>query len=634
MDLSAYTAPASESAFEKVPTHIFPSPTIACQLLASQVAGLIATRRAAGKHTVLGLATGSTPVPFYHELIRLHQQEGLSFHDVITFNLDEYFGLAPSHPESYARFMADQLFDHIDVPAENIHVPGGNIPLEEVVTHCQAYEKAIADAGGIDLQILGIGRTGHIGFNEPGSSRDSLTRRITLDRVTRQDAAADFLGEENVPRHAITMGVGTILAARQIVLMAWGENKAHMIRRAVEENPTEAVSASFLQGHPDAHFFLDPPAASQLVRVRTPWLVRPVRWDKDTTHRAVTWLASESSKPVLRLVDEEYGEGGMSDLVTEKGPAYQINIFTFNRLQNTITGWPGGKPDADDSFRPEKARPYPKRVLIFSPEPQDAILAMGSTIDRLVEQHHDVRLVCLTSGCLRVADEEAAKFARVLLEIGAEAPSGTWSQQSDYADQILSLLRSKGRFGDDPPAVRRLKGLVLRGEARDAARTLGLRPEQVIFLDLPFYETGRYRRFQPAPEDLDLTLKVLREFSPQQIFLTGAHADPSSLQAVTYKLACEALTEARRQQILVGELSAWHFRGKEQALEPHEIQMAVPMSPDQLENKRTALSRFQGLTTLELAVPDQNRATAQHYDRLGLAEYEAIESFQRPPDFG
>ncbi|MEZ0388637.1 MAG: glucosamine-6-phosphate deaminase, partial [Verrucomicrobium sp.] len=346
---------SAAEAYEKVPTEIFESSSAAAAALAAEVRTLIETRNKEGRPAILGLATGSTPVPFYRELIRLHREEGLSFKNVISFNLDEYYGLSAGHPESYYRFMCDQLFDHIDIPKENIHLPSGTVPSDQVFEHCRQYEEMIDAAGGVDFQILGIGRTGHIGFNEPGSSRESLTRRITLDRITRQDAAADFRGEENVPRFAITMGVGTILRAKQIVLMAWGENKAGVVSRAVEGPVTDAVSASFLQDHSEARFFIDRAASSELTRVKLPWLVGPVKWSPSETRRAVCWLSATYKRPVLKLTDEDYNEHGLSDLLSEQGPAYQLNIRIFNQLQHTISGWPGGKPNADDTFRPERA---------------------------------------------------------------------------------------------------------------------------------------------------------------------------------------------------------------------------------------------------------------------------------------
>ena len=614
---------------EKTPTVLFPSSTTAAQALAQEVKTLMEENTRTGRPTVLGLATGSTPVPFYRELIRLHREEKLSFQNVVTFNLDEYYGLPADHPESYARFMREQLFDHIDIPAENINIPSGTIPSDQVFAHCKAYEDKIHAVGGIDLQILGIGRTGHIGFNEPGSSRDSLTRRITLDRVTRQDAASDFRGEQNVPHFAITMGVGTILRARQLVLMAWGENKAAITARAIEGPVSEAVSASFLQDHPSARFFIDTGASRELTRIKLPWLVGPASWTPAETRRAVVWQALQTSRPVLKLIDEDYNEHGLSDLLSEQGPGYQLNIRIFNRLQHTITGWPGGKPDADDTYRPERAKPYPKRCLILSPEPQDAIVGMGGTLDRLIEQGHDVRLIALTSGSLRVPDSEADKFASTLAELGsAVVTPAEWKEQTQYANTILRILDEKGEFGEDPPALRQLKALILRGELRDAAHTLGLTSDRVHLLDLPFYEKGRYRRFHSTPDDLAALVSLLAQHKPHQIYCTGDAADPSSVAGITFRLLEAALRQSESED-WSATCSLWSYRGKEKPLEAHEIDMAVPLSPLQLERKTRSLARYNSLSSLELSIADLNRQHAKDYDALGLAEYEAIEAFQR-----
>ena len=615
--------------YEKISTHIFPSSSTAAKALAAEVKELIEERARQGRNAVLGMATGSTPVPFYRELIRLHKEEGLSFKNVITFNLDEYYGLNGDHPESYACFMREQLFDHIDIPKANINIPSGTVPGDQVFAHCREYEEKMDAAGGIDFQILGIGRTGHIGFNEPGSSRDSLTRRITLDRVTRQDAAADFRGEENVPHFAITMGVGTILRGRQLVLMAWGENKADMVAKAVEGPMTEAISASFLQGHPDARFFIDAGASRELTRVKLPWLVGPVSWTPRETRRAVCWLAFKTSRPVLKLTDEHYNEHGLSDLLSEQGPAYQLNIRIFNQLQHTITGWPGGKPNEDDTYRPERANPYPKRCLVFSPEPQDAIVAMGSTIERLGEQGHDVCLIALTSGSLRVADSEADKFAGTLLELaGVVEGSRDWQHQTAYAREVLRLLEEKGEFGEDTPVLRLLKGLILRGELRDAAHACNVANDHVLFQELPFYEHGRYRRFQSTQADVDALAALLREHRPHQIYATGDAADPSNVSGICFKVLESAL-KACKGEDWASSCSLWLYRGKEKPLAPHEIDMAIPLSPMQLGRKARALSRYGSLSSLELASPESNRQNSRNYDTLGLAEYEAIECFQR-----
>lgn len=609
---------------ENIPTVIFPSAADAARALAQEVRRLIGEKKAAGERAVLGLATGSTPVPFYRELIRLHREEGLSFKNVITFNLDEYYGLTRDHRESYCRFMQEQLFKHIDIPAENVHLPDGTVALDAVFDHCAAYEQAIADAGGIDLQILGIGRTGHIGFNEPGSSKDSPTRLVPLDRITRQDAAADFLGEENVPRFAITMGVGTILQAKKIALMAWGENKAEIVARAVEGPETDAVSASFLQSHNAARFLINAAASSALTRIRLPWLVGRANWTPEEIRRAVCWLSAEEEKPVLKLLDEEYNEHGMAELLTRYGNAYELNIQIFNRQQHTITGWPGGKPGADDANRPERKDPAQKTCLILAPEPQDEILGMGATIERLVSQEHRVHIACLTSGDLRVTDAEALRFARVLEETAEPA---RWAEALRYATGVIEEIEAKGMFGDPPPRLRELKALIRRGEARDAAQTLGVPPAQVQFLELPFYTEGRYRQFQLSSKDAARIGSLLDRLQPHQIYVTGDLADPSSVQGIGWAAFRQAWNE-RASSPWRAQCRVWLYRGHQREFEPHEMDMAVPLSPDQLTHKLAAAQKFQTHSLCDQLDGERNRQTARRYDALGMAEYEAIEAFR------
>lgn len=619
---------------ERILTEIHSSGDDACRGLAAEIAGLIRERAAQNRHVVLGLATGSTPVRLYRELIRLHREEGLSFKNVITFNLDEYHGLTRQHPESYWRFMHEQLFDHIDLPAVNIHLPDGTVPRAEVFACCRAYEEKIRAAGGLDLQILGIGRTGHIGFNEPGSGRDSRTRLVTLDALTRRDAARDFLGEANVPRYAITMGVGTILDARKIVLLAWGEAKARVVAQAVEGAPVESLPASFLQGHADVHFLLDTSAASELTRVKHPWLVGPVEWTPELARRAVTWLSREVKRPVLKLLDEHYGEHGMADLLTEQGPAYNLNIRIFNEVQHTITGWPGGKPNADDTHRPERATPHPKRVVVFSPEPSDEMLGMGGTLSRLVEQGHEVTVVYLTSGNLAVPDEEAAIAADLVLNFVNGAPDVG-------ARRVRAALAAKQADprATDTPETRRVKGLLRRGEARAALRLVGLTDGAERFLDLPFYENGRYRQFRSGAADAEAVIALLTDLKPHQIFTTGEGHDPSSVGGVCFEVLRAALARCAHEA-WTADCRVWLYRAPDKAWAAHEIDMAVPLSPAQLARKVQVVYQHKsqrsqtpaggsGLHEAWQQAEAAARALADIYDALGLAEYEAIEAFRR-----
>lgn len=630
------TIPNSETRQrERLPTEIHPSADTACRQLAAELAALIRERSAAKRHAVLGLATGSTPVRLYRELIRQHREEGLSFAQVITFNLDEYHGLSPQHPESYRRFMQEQLFDHIDIPVEQIHVPDGTVPRTEVFAYCRDFEEKIRAAGGIDVQILGIGRTGHIGFNEPGSGLDSRTRLVTLDALTRRDAARDFLGETNVPRHAITMGVGTILEARRIVLLAWGEAKAPILAHAIEEAPTETLPASFLQGHPDVRVLLDHAAGTELTRVKLPWLVGPVEWTPAMARRAVTWLSLETQRPVLKLLDEHYGDRGMADLITKQGPAYHLNIRIFNEVQHTITGWPGGKPAADDTHRPERATPHPKRVLVLAPEPSDDMLGMGGTLTRLIEQGHYVTVAYLTSGNLAVPDDEAAIAADLVCDFGRDISDLATAR----AVRDALIAKQTDALAADTNDTRRLKGLLRRGEARASLRLAGLPPGTERFLDLPFYESGRYRQFAPGQADADALRALLEEIQPHQIFTTGQGQDPSSVGAVGFEVLRTALA-AQPDSAWRGDCRVWLYRTPDKAWLAHEIDMAVPLSPTQLNRKVQTIYQHKSQrsqTTVAESCPHEAwqqakaaaRRLADAYDALGLAEYEAIEAFRR-----
>jgi glucosamine-6-phosphate deaminase len=632
--MSEPTAEAQQR--ERISAEIFASADDACLRLADEIETLIRTNDASARPTVLGLATGSTPVRLYRQLIRRHRERRLSFRNVITFNLDEYYGLPRTHPESYWRFMHDQLFDHVDIPSENVHVPDGTVPRTEVFEWCRAYEAAIRKAGGIDLQIMGIGRTGHIGFNEPGSGRDSRTRLVTLDALTRRDAARDFLGERNVPRYAITMGVGTILEARRVVLLAWGEAKAGVVAQAVEGVPTESLPASFLQGHDDVRFLVDRAAAAALTRARHPWLVGPVEWTPQLIRRAVVWLAETVDKPVLKLLDEHYSEHGMADLLTEQGPSYGMNIRIFNELQHTITGWPGGKPNADDSWRPERAAPFPKRVVVLSPEPSHDVLGMGGTLRRLQDQGHDVTVVYLTSGNLGVPDEEAVMVADFVGELAqaCETPGSV----AEFVATARSQLLAKSAYASDSPEVRRLKGLLRRGEARASLRDGGISAEKTRFLDLAFYERGRYRQFVTSDADLGAIADLLRELTPNQLFVTGDRDDPSSISALCFDLVRRAVAQVANDAWF-SDCRVWIYRGIESPWGAAEIDMAVPLSPRELEQKTQAIFHHRsqrsqtplaaGLRDAWQQAEQQNRAVATAYDRLGLANYEAIEGFQR-----
>ena len=629
-----------EEQFERIPTHICRNSEEAASTVAAEIAALIHERAKAGRNVVLGLATGSTPLPVYRELVRLHKDLGLSFRNVITFNLDEYFGLSDDHPESYHQFMWERLFKHVDIPKDNVHVPSGTLSRSEVYAFCESYEKAIEEAGGLDYQILGIGRTGHIGFNEPGSTRDSITRLVTLDSLTRLDAARDFLGEANVPLYAITMGVGTILKARKLVLMAWGQSKASVVQAAVEGKPNENLPASLLQGHPDVRFFVDGTAAEELIRIKLPWLVGTANWEPRTIRKAVLWLSNTVKKPILKLQESDYNENGLGGLLIHSGPAYDLNIIVVNQTQHTITGWPGGKPDADDSHRPERAKPFPKRVLVLSAEPHEDILCMGGTVHRLKDQGSHVTLGYMTSGNLAVPDNLAKQTLALITELEKEMSFGQGDGPSlgQFAEVILKSIEDKKESEADSESTRRIKGFVRRNEARDAARILKIDTSSQSFLDLPFYEKGRYRNFSTDEEDVDILVKLLEKEKPHQIYISGGLADPGSVAGVCYRLFCQAMRRVKRKD-WIKDCRVWSYRGVGQEWPLFEIDMAVPLSPGELESKieasfqyRSQRSQypFRAASHREIwqETDDINRSTAEAYDAVGMAEYEAIESFK------
>jgi len=635
------TLPALAGA--RLPVSLYADSEQASAAVAAQVADLIRARAAAGQPCVLGLATGSSPTRVYEELVRLHREDGLSFQNVVSFNLDEYYPMAPGSLQSYVRFMREYLFDHVDIRPENVHLPDGTVPPEQVAEFCRRYEAQIREAGGIDLQLLGIGRTGHIGFNEPGSGPASRTRLITLDHVTRTDAASDFYGEENVPRRALTMGVGTILEARQIVLLAWGEGKAAVIKRMVEGEVTDSVPATYLQRHPNVQVVLDEAAGAELTPRKTPWLLGlPCDWHNPTlVRKAITWLARTVAKPILKLTDEDYNENGLSELLAQSGPAYDINIRVFNELQHTITGWPGGKPDADDTYRPERAAPFPKRVLIFSPHPDDDVISMGGTLLRLVDQGHEVHVAYQTSGNIAVFDDEAIRFADFAAEYDQQfQPHDPAGEQ--FYQRVAEFLRTKAPGQVDSAEVQRLKGVIRRGEARAALRYAGLDPAtRAHFQDLPFYETGRVRKKPLGDEDIRLTMELLNRIQPHQIYAAGDLSDPHG----THRVCLAAIFQSIQQLKASGtawldDCWVWLYRGAWQEWDVDQIEMAVPLSPQELTRKRRAIFKHQSQKDRPLfpgadqrefwqRSEERNRTTAKLYDQLGLPEYEGIEAFVR-----
>ncbi|MBC7776319.1 MAG: glucosamine-6-phosphate deaminase [Phycisphaerae bacterium] len=624
--------------FEKLPVKIWNEPLEASRHVARSIALAIHQKQQDGEQIVLGLATGSTPIKVYEELVWLHKEDGLSFQNVVTFNLDEYYPMAKEARQSYWRFMHEYFFDHIDILPENIHIPDGTVPMEDVAAYCERYEKLIDLAGGIDIQILGIGRTGHIGFNEPGAWETSPTRMVRLDHLTRHDAVKDFQSEDDVPYRAITMGVGSIFKARTVYLLAFGEHKAHIIQQAVEGEITHSVPASFLQKHPNTKVVLDKGAAEELTKMKSPWLAGICNWTDDLICKAVVWLAQKTGKPILKLTDEDYNEHGLSELLIEEANSYELNIRIFNRLQRTITGWPGGKPNADDSHRPERAEPARKRVILFSPHPDDDVISMGGTFQRLVDQGHEVHVAYQTSGNIAVHDFDALRYAEFMLEFGETQKTLTEEHRKLY-QKVIQFLKEKGAAELDIPEVRSIKALIRRGEARGGARFTGLSDDHIHFLDMPFYETGARRKMPLGEADIQIITDLLGRIKPHQVYAAGDLADPHG----THRICLDAIFEAFRQLKSLDWMKdcwLWLYRGAWHEWAVPEIEMAVPMSPQQLRKKRQAIFMhqsqkdrppFPGDDNREFwqRAEDRNQETAQMYRALGLAEYEAMEAFVR-----
>lgn len=623
---------------ERIPTLLFNTAIEGSLYVANSIAELIESRNKESKSTVLGLATGSTPTQVYDELVRKHKEEGLNFERVITFNLDEYFPMAPDAHQSYVHFMHEYLFNHINIKPENIHIPDGTLKKDGVAAFCEEYEAKIAQVGGLDVQILGIGRTGHIGFNEPGSTIDSKTRLITLDRLTMLDAASGFFGIENVPRRAITMGVGTILQAKKIYMMAWGEGKANIVRETIEGAMNTSIPATFLQQHKQTEVILDTAAAAELTRIKTPWLASPIKWNNFLIKKAVIWLSLKLAKPILKLTEEDYREFGMNDILVEIGTAYNVNIRVFNQIQHTITGWPGGKPNADDTYRPERKTPFPKKALIFSPHPDDDVISMGGTFIRLVDQGHKVHVAYQTSGNIAVFDDDALRFADFVSDY-----HDAFKLDDSLVDSIFSGIRSflaeKNQAEPDSEEIKIIKGLIRRGEAKAACRYVGIPDENIHFLDLPFYETGKIRKKPIGPDDIAIVKKLIEEIKPHQIYAAGDLSDPHGTHRVCLEAIFQALRELKDEEWMKN-CYVWLYRGAWQEWEIEDIEMAVPLSPEETDKKRRAIFKHQSQKDRPLfpgtdkrefwqRADDRTRSTAETYDQLGLAEYEAMEAFVR-----
>ncbi|MBS1640817.1 MAG: glucosamine-6-phosphate deaminase [Bacteroidetes bacterium] len=625
--------------FEKIPVKIFDTPKQGSIHAAKEIAALIKEKQKKGQDCILGLATGSTPITLYAELVRMHKEEGLSFKNVITFNLDEYYPLQKEALQSYWSFMHRHLFNHVDIDPANIHIPNGQWPKEEIKKYCQKYDQLIEAVGGIDLQILGIGNNGHIGFNEPGSSIYSKTRLVSLENSTRIANSFEFQNISQVPRMAISMGINTILKAKRILLMAWGM-KAPIIAKSVEGFVTEQIPASILQQHNDCTFIIDKNAATELTRIKSPWLTGEVEWDAKTIKRAVTHMALKMNKPVLSLTTLDYNENGLGDLLVEKGEAYEINLQVYYMLRDSITGWPGGKPNAVIPNHPERSAPHPKKCLIFSPHPDDDIISMGGTFMRLHDQGHDVHVGYQTSGNIAVTDEFVTRFLD--FAVGFENMFGIDNKKTeDVLNEARNFLSTKKLNEVDTSEIRNIKGLIRRCEAKATCRYVGLKDENAHFLNLPFYETGTIQKKPMGEEDIKITMEFLNKLKPHQIYCAGDLADPHGTHKVCLDIIFESMKRLKANgEKWVKDCWVWLYKGAWQEWDIADIEMAIPMSPDQVMKKRFGIFihqsqkdmvPFQGTDNREFwqRAEDRNANTANLYANLGLTKYAAMEAFVR-----
>jgi glucosamine-6-phosphate deaminase len=605
----------------KTPTLMCRTSTEASRHVALLIESLIRQNNSAGRPTVLGLPTGSTPVGLYRELIRLHREAGLDFSRVVTFNLDEYYPMAKDDVHSYNLWMHETFFKHVNIRPENVHVPDGTIDVADVEDYCARYEQKIKRFGEIDLQILGIGRTGHVGFNEPGSTRTSRTRLVTLDPVTRKDAASDFFGIENVPFQAITMGVGTILDAKKIVIMAFGEHKAEIVRRAVEGDVTDAIAASFLQKHGDATFILDEAAAAQMTAISTPWVIGSVDWTPQLIRRAVLWLSLCANKPLLMLTDEDFREHELYELLREHGPASKLGQRVFQEMLATICMQPcGAKPET---------------VLVFSPHPDDDVISMGGMLIHLVEQKHKVHIAYMTSGNIAVFDHDALRFTDFVATFNRLF--GIDDQRTgEQLARVREFLQRKKPGHGDSEEVLKIKALIRETEARAGALSVGIPPEQLEFMNLRFYRTGTIAKAPLHPDDIVDVAGLIERLRPAQVYVAGDLSDPHG----THRMCADAIFKALRQLRPKGIApEVWLYRGAWQEWEPHEIDRVVPISPDQMERKKLAIFKHQSQKDRAMfpgsadsrefwkRAEDRNRHTAELYDKLGLPQYYALEGF-------
>lgn len=625
--------------FEKVPTDIFPTIEEGAIDIANHLEADIKKREQEGRKYVMGVGSGSSLTPIFHELIKRHQAGKLSFKNVVVFNAYEYFPLSEENVNRGINQLKERFLNHIDIDVENIFTPDGTIAQNDVQEHCRQYEQHIKELGGLDVILLGIGRMGNIATNEPGSSLTSASRLILIDETSREEMKMSFGSQESVPPCSITMGVSTILSAHKIFLTAWGEEKAEIIKKTVEGKVSDAIPASFLQTHNDAHVVIDLSAAAKLTRIQHPWLVASCKWTDKLVRSALVWLCQITGKPLLKLTNKDYNENGLSELLALYGSAYNANIKIFNDLQHTITGWPGGKPDADDTYRPERANPFPKRVIVFSPHPDDDVISMGGTLRRLVQQGHDVHVAYETSGNIAVGDEEVVRFMHFINGFNQLFANEQDEVIKSKYKEIKEFLKNKKEGDIDSQDIRTIKGLIRRGEARTASTFNQIPLDHVHFLDLPFYESGKIEKLPMSEADVNIVRELITKVKPHQIYVAGDLADPHGTHRKCTDAVLAAIDlEKEAEAEWLKDCRVWMYRGAWAEWEIENIEMCVPISPEELRAKRNSILKHQ--SQMESAPflgnderlfwqrsEDRNRGTAKLYDDLGLACYEAMEAF-------
>ena len=622
---------------EKIPTNIFETSEEGVVQIANEIVAKIQDRQREGKFCTIAIGTGASLRPLFTELIRKHKDEGVSFRNVVFFNLYEYYPLTEGAGSSFSHL--NKLFlSQIDIDRQNIFTMDGSIPQEAIIEHCRLYEQRIQTFGGLDMVIMGIGREGNIGMNEPGSHASSTTRLILIDATSRSEAAHN-IGVDNLPPCSITMGINTIMGARKVYMLAWGEDKADIIRSAVEDKVSDTLPASYLQLHANTSVCVDLAAAAHLTRIQRPWLVTSCEWNDKLVRSAIVWLCTTLNKPILKLTNKDYNENGLSELLALYGSAYNANIKVFNDLQHTITGWPGGKPNADDTYRPERAKPFPKRVVVFSPHPDDDVISMGGTLRRLVQQGHEVHVAYETSGNIAVGDEEVVRFMHFINGFNQLFDENSNETIKNKYAEIKKFLAAKKEGDMDSRDILTIKGLIRRGEARTASAYNQIPLNRVHFLDLPFYETGKIEKNPISEADVEIVLQLLRDVKPHQIYVAGDLADPHGTHRVCTDAVLAAIDiEKEAGAEWLKDCRIWMYRGAWAEWEIENIEMAVPFSPEELRAKRNSILKHQ--SQMESAPflgnderlfwqrsEDRNRGTAALYDQLGLACYEAMEAF-------